>query len=78
MAFIQAVITMRTLHLGGTVGPVKHMNPAQLQALDQGYTYGMLWLAGVVALLGAVALFIGYTAEHVARAQDVKKGIDTP
>ncbi len=76
LAVIQAVITSRTLHLGGTHGPVKSMNAAQLHALDHGYTYGLLWLAGVVILLGGVALLIGYTAQQVARAQEVKKAID--
>jgi hypothetical protein len=76
LGVIQAVITLRTLHLGGTSGPVKFMNAAQLNALDHGYTYGLLWLAGVVILLGAVALLIGYTAQQVARAQEVKKAID--
>ena len=36
LAVIQAVITSRTLHLGGTSGPVKFMNAAQLDALDHG------------------------------------------
>jgi predicted MFS family arabinose efflux permease len=73
---IQAVITSRTLQLGGTTGPVKFMNAAQLHALDHGYTYGLLWLAGVVILLGGVALLIGYTAEQVGGAQEAKKAID--
>jgi hypothetical protein len=47
-----------------------------LHALDRGYAYGLLWLAGVVILLGAVALLIGYTAQQVAHAQEVKKAID--
>jgi EmrB/QacA subfamily drug resistance transporter len=76
LAVIQAVITSRTLHLGGTSGPVKFMNAAQLNALDHGLTYGLRWLAGVVILLGAVALLIGYTARQVAHAQEVKKAID--
>jgi hypothetical protein len=73
---IQAVVTSRTLHLGGISGPVKFMNDAQLHALDRGYAYGLLWLAGVVVLLGAVALFIGYTAQQVAHAQQVTKAVD--
>ena len=70
LSVIQAAITSRTLHLGGTNGPVKFMNDAQLHALDRGYTYGLLWLAGVVILIGAVALLIGYTAQQVAYAQE--------
>jgi EmrB/QacA subfamily drug resistance transporter len=76
LAVIQAVITSRTLHLGGTNGPVKFMNAAQLHALDRGYTYGLLWLAGVVILLAAVALLIGYTSQQVAHAQEAKKALD--
>ena len=73
---IQVIITSRTLHLGGTIGPVKAMNAAQLHALDKGYTYGLLWLAGVVVLLCGVALLIGYTAQQVAHAQKVQSAID--
>ena len=76
LAVIQAVITSRTLYLGGTSGPVKSMNAAQLNALDHGSTYGLLWLAGVVVLVGAAAVLIGYTAQQVAHAQEVKKAID--
>jgi EmrB/QacA subfamily drug resistance transporter len=76
LAIIQAVITSRTLYLGGTTGPVKNMNAAQLHALDQGYTYGLLWVAAVAVIVGVVALFIGYTANQVAHAQEVKDAID--
>ncbi|WP_197380967.1 MFS transporter [Mycolicibacterium mengxianglii] len=76
LAIIQAVITSRTLYLGGTTGPVKNMNEAQLGALDAGYTYGLLWVAAVAVLVGGAALFIGYTANQVAHAQEVKDAID--
>lgn len=76
LAIIQAVITSRTLYLGGTTGPVKDMNEAQLNALDAGYTYGLLWVAAVAVLVGAAALFIGYTAKQVAHAQEVKDALD--
>jgi hypothetical protein len=73
---IKVVVTSHTLHLGGTTGPVKAMNAAQLHALDHGYTFGLLCLAGVVILLCVVALLIGYTAKQVAHAQKVKNAID--
>jgi hypothetical protein len=76
LAVIQAVITSRTLYLGGTNGPAKNMNPAQLHALDHGYTYGLLWVAGAAVIVGGAALFIGYTPEQVAHAQEVKEAID--
>ena len=76
LAIIQAVITSRTLYLGGTTGPVKYMDSAQLHALDQGYSYGLLWVAAVAVIVGAVALFIGYTSSQVAHAQEVKDAID--
>ncbi|OBA89876.1 MFS transporter [Mycobacteriaceae bacterium 1482268.1] len=77
MAGIQAVITLHTLSLGGTLGPLSSMTTAQLHALDSGFTYGLRWLAGVSVLVGGVALLIGYTAQQVAHAQEVKKAIDT-
>jgi hypothetical protein len=76
LAVVQAVITSRTLYLGGTTGPVKNMDSTQLHALDQGYTYGLLWVAAVAVIVGVVALFIGYTADQVAHAQEVKDAID--
>ncbi len=76
LAVIQAVITSRTLYLGGTTGPVKYMDAAQLHALDQGYSYGLLWVAAVAVIVGGAALFIGYTADQVAHAQEVKDAID--
>jgi hypothetical protein len=76
LAVIQAVITSRTLYLGGTTGPVKFMNDAQLNALDHGYTYGLLWVAGAAVIVGGAAIFIGYTPEQVAHAQEVKEAID--
>jgi EmrB/QacA subfamily drug resistance transporter len=76
LAVIQAVITSRTLYLGGTTGPVKFMDTAQLNALDQGYTYGLLWVAAVAVIVGGAALFIGYTSAQVAHAQEVKDALD--
>ncbi|WP_185295523.1 MFS transporter [Mycolicibacterium litorale] len=76
LAIIQAVITSRTLYLGGTTGPVKNMDGTQLAALDAGYTYGLLWVAAVAVLVGGAALLIGYTSQQVAHAQEVKDALD--
>jgi EmrB/QacA subfamily drug resistance transporter len=69
LGFVQIAITSRTLQLGGTNGPVKAMNAVQLQALDHGYTFGLLCLGGVVIVMCGVALLINYTAQQVARTQ---------
>jgi EmrB/QacA subfamily drug resistance transporter len=76
LVVIQVVITSRTLELGGISGPVNTMNAVQLRALEHGYTFGLLWLAGVVILLCGMGLLIGYTAQQVAHAQKVKDTID--
>jgi predicted MFS family arabinose efflux permease len=70
LAVVQVAITSRTLQLGGTTGPVKDMNTVQLYALDHGYTFGLLCLAGIVIPMCAVALFINYTAQQVAVAEE--------
>jgi EmrB/QacA subfamily drug resistance transporter len=73
LGVVQVGITSRTLHLGGTTGPVKVMNDVQLYAQDHGYTFGLLCLGGVVILMCGVALLINYTAQQVAVAQEVKQ-----
>ncbi|CAJ1500321.1 MFS transporter [[Mycobacterium] kokjensenii] len=75
LAVIQAVITSRTLYLGGTNMPVKTMDEGQIAALDAGYTYGLLWVAGVAVLVGAISLLIGYTAKQVAHAQEAQDAL---
>jgi hypothetical protein len=76
LVIIQAIITSRTLYLGGAKGPVQNMNQAQLHALDHGYTYGLLWIAGTAVLVGVAALFISYTAADVAHAQKAQTAHD--
>ncbi|WP_131820195.1 MFS transporter, partial [Mycobacteroides abscessus] len=76
LVIIQAIITSRTLYLGGATGPVQNMNRDQLHALDHGYTYGMLWIAGTAVLVGVAALFITYSAADVAHAQKAQAAHD--
>ncbi|SKW27679.1 integral membrane efflux protein EfpA [Mycobacteroides abscessus subsp. abscessus] len=52
------------------------MNRDQLHALDHGYTYGMLWIAGTAVLVGVAALFITYSAADVAHAQKAQAAHD--
>jgi hypothetical protein len=76
LVIVAAVQTSRTLYLGGTTGPVSEMTPAQLDALDAGYTYSLLWIAAVAVLVGGSALFIGYSAKQIAAAQHTREAVE--
>jgi hypothetical protein len=52
------------------------MNPAQLDALDAGYTYSLLWIAAVAVLVGGSALFIGYSSSQIAAAQHTREAVE--
>jgi EmrB/QacA subfamily drug resistance transporter len=73
---IMAVQTSRTLYLGGTTGPVKNMTPTQLDALGAGYTYSLLWVAGISILVGVAAFWIGFSSRDIARAQHTKEAVE--
>jgi hypothetical protein len=74
LVVIQVVMTLHTRDHGGTAVSVDGDNAA---ALDLGYTYGVLWLAAVAALLAGVAMFIRYTARDVAFAQQSLKDAES-
>ena len=76
LVVIQAVQTSRTLFLGGTTGPVNEMTPDQLDALDHGYTYSLLWIAATAVLVGVTALFIGFSARQIAVAQHNREAVE--
>lgn len=76
LVVIQAVQTSRTLYLGGTTGPVARMTPAQLDALDHGYTYSLLWVAAVAMLVGVSAVMIGFSADQIAVAQHTREAVE--
>ena len=76
LVVIQAVQTSRTLYLGGTTGRVADMTPSQLDALDHGYTYSLLWIAAVAILVGGAALFIGYSSGQIAAAQYTREAVE--
>ncbi|OBI80908.1 MFS transporter [Mycobacterium sp. E740] len=76
LVVVQAVQTSRTLYLGGTTGPVKDMSPTQLDALAAGYTYSLLWVAGVAVIVGVAAFWIGFSARQIAAAQHTKEAVE--
>jgi MFS family permease len=76
LVVIQAVQISRTLYLGGTTGPVADMTPAQLDALDAGYTYSLLWIAAVAILVGISAFFIRFSARQIAAAQHTREAVE--
>jgi EmrB/QacA subfamily drug resistance transporter len=76
LVVIQAVQVSRTLYLGGTTGPVGDMTPAQLDALDAGYTYSLLWVAAVAVLVGVAAFWIGFSARQIATAQHTREAVE--
>ncbi|MGV0643331.1 MFS transporter [Mycolicibacterium sp. XJ879] len=76
LVVIQAVQTSRTLYLGGTTGPVKDMTPAELDALGYGYTYSLLWVAGVAVIVGVAAFFIRFSARQIATAQHTREAVE--
>ena len=76
LVVIQAVQVSRTLYLGGTTGPVVDMTSAQLDALDAGYTYSLLWIAAVAILVGISAFFIRFSARQIAAAQHTREAVE--
>ena len=76
LVVIQAVQISRTLYLGGTTGPVSDMTPAQLDALDAGYTYSLLWVAAVAVLVGISAFGIRLSARDIAAAQHTREAVE--
>ena len=76
LVVIQAVQTSRTLYLGGTTGPVRLMTPAQLDALDAGYTYSLLWVAAVAVLGGVAAFWIVFSSRQIATAQHTREAVE--
>ena len=76
LVVIQAVQTSRTLYLGGTTGPVKNMTPAQLDALGYGYTYSLLWVAGIAVIVGIAAFWIGFSPRQIATAQHNREAVE--
>ncbi|MBJ7349409.1 MAG: MFS transporter, partial [Rhodococcus sp.] len=78
LAVIGALVTSRTLSLGGISGPATLMNDSQLDALSSGYMFALFCCAVCAVIAGVAALFIRFTPQQVAQAQaaqeDAQKG----
>lgn len=77
LAVIGALATSRTMSLGGTPGPVADMTAAQLTAQGEGYMFALVGCAICAAIAGIAALFIRFTSEEVAQAQEAEKSAQT-
>jgi len=76
LVVIQAVQVSRTLYLGGSTGAISDMTSRQLNALDRGYTYSLLWVAAVAVLVGISAFWIGFSAREIAAAQYTRDAVE--
>lgn len=74
IAVISVFATSRTIADGGTVDiKVEQMNPAELVALGNGYTFALVGCAIAAALAGVAALFMRFTPAQIAEAQAAEK-----
>ncbi|SNS28317.1 MFS transporter [Rhodococcoides kyotonense] len=69
LAVIGALVTSRTLSLGGTSGPATSMDSVQLDALSSGYMFALFCCAICAVVAGIVAYFIKFTPQEVAQGQ---------
>ncbi|MGA9870628.1 MAG: MFS transporter [Rhodococcus sp. (in: high G+C Gram-positive bacteria)] len=69
LAVIGALVTSRTLSLGGTTGPAVDMNAVQLDALSSGYMFALFCCAIFAVVAGVAASLIRFTPGQVAQAQ---------
>ena len=52
------------------------MTPSQLDALGYGYTYSLLWVAGVAVIVGITAFGIRFSAQQIAAAQHTREAVE--
>ncbi len=73
LAVIGAMATSRTMSLGGTSGAVADMTEAQLSAQGAGYMFALVGCAVCAVITGIAALFIRFSPQQVAQAQEAEK-----
>lgn len=73
LAVIGTMATSRTMSLGGTSGAVADMTEAQLAAQGSGYMFALVGCAVCAVITGIAALFIRFSPQQVAQAQEAEK-----
>lgn len=73
LAVIGALATSRTMSLGGSSGAVADMTATQITAQGEGYMFALVGCAVCAVIAGLAALFIRFTPEEVAQAQEAEK-----
>ena len=73
LAVIGAMATSRTMSMGGTAGAVADMTETQLAAQGNGYMFALVGCAVCAVITGVAALFIRFTPQQVAQAQEAEK-----
>lgn len=73
LGVIGAMATSRTMSLGGVPGAVADMTPDQLVAQGEGYMFALVGCAVCAVIAGIAALFIRFSPEEVAQAQEAEK-----
>ena len=66
-------VVPRTMSLGGTSGAVADMTEAQLVAQGEGYMFALVGCAVCAVITGIAALFIRFSPQQVAQAQEAEK-----
>ncbi len=77
LGIIGSLATSRALSLGGTSGPIATMTDAQIAAQGEGYLFALFGCAVCAVIAGIAALFIRFTPEQVAQAQEAEKVAQT-
>ncbi|WP_254900636.1 MFS transporter [Rhodococcus sp. 1168] len=75
LAVVGALVTSRTISLGGTTGPATLMNETQLDALSSGYMFALFCCAVAAVVAGLAAFFIKFTPQQVAQAQAAQEDV---
>lgn len=69
IGLLSPIAASRTLSLGGTDGKAADMTPAQIEALNSGYTLVLLVCSGLAVLAALVALTLRFTPLQLVQAQ---------